>query len=102
MTSINRDVTAMFNKFAGVEIDMVETEVEVGGQTYKLPEVRFSNPSDPVLTGMQETAQKNKLHLRVWLPGSVGTMDFRMDRVNVNINKDVDGKWRVGKSFTLG
>lgn len=101
---MNHDVTSIFNKFAGQEIAIIEreSEVKIGKETYRLPEVTFANPQDPLLTGMEETAKKNGLHLRIWLPGTMGTMDIRMDRVNVHIGKDMDGKWRIGRQFTLG
>lgn len=104
MTSMNHDVTHIFNKFAGVEIAVKEEkkEMTIGGKKYEFVEADFENPNDPVLLGMEETAKKNNLSLRVWLPGTFGTMDYRLDRANVNVAKDPDGKWRVGKQFTLG
>ena len=100
----NHEVSALFNKFAGVEIAVKEEEKEItiGKDKYPYTHVEFANPSDPVLVGMNETAKKNGLSLRIWLPNSMGTMDYRLDRVNVNVQKDPDGKWRIGKTFSLG
>jgi hypothetical protein len=102
---MNHDVTNIFNKFAGQEIAVTETEKTHkmrNGQDYKYTHIAFADENDPLLTGMRETADKHGLSLRIWLPNSMGTCDMRMDRVNVHVNKDEDGKWRIGKQFNLG
>jgi hypothetical protein len=30
----------------------------------------------------------SKFHARIWLPNTIGTMDYRLDRVNLKIGKD--------------
>ena len=81
----NLDLSALFNKFVGKE---VQSPV-------------LSSP-DPVIEEMKEVACDNGLVLRVWFPGMMGTMDHRLDRLNARIEKDADGKWRVGSKFNLG
>ncbi|MBU6476123.1 MAG: hypothetical protein KGL10_06205 [Alphaproteobacteria bacterium] len=90
-------ITALFNKFAGREIQVVENArtMNIGGQTCTFDEVSPVN-GEPTLKEMEKTANDNGLRLRVWFPGTVGTMDLRMDRVNVRVSKAPDGKWRVG------
>ncbi|MBI3441178.1 MAG: hypothetical protein HY052_05170 [Proteobacteria bacterium] len=80
------DITRLFNKFAGKEV--------------KDPK-RVTTDIDLVLLGMAEVAKKNGLKLRVFFPGMVGTMDYKANRVNANIKKGTDGKYRVSH-FTAG
>jgi hypothetical protein len=98
--SPKRDVTHLFNKFAGREVPMKEEPFTVRGRTYT--QVKPVNSPDPVIDEMRDEAQKNGLKLRVWWPGVAGTCDFRMDRVNAHIEQAPDGKWRVSNKFDLG
>lgn len=105
MTSLNLDVSKMFNQFAGKEVPMVEEDIEMdfkhlGKITFT--EVRLADQNDATVKAMADHAKANNLNLRLWWPGTVGTMDFRMNRVNANIEKGDDGKWRVSKDFRLG
>jgi hypothetical protein len=51
---------------------------------------------------MQAEAVKHGLYVRLWLPGTVGTMDWQTKRVNVGVVKAADGKWRVNSDFSIG
>lgn len=102
---MKRDVSHIFNKFAGREVDMTErTQTidfkHVGKQTFTVVEPADKN--DPLLQEMRDEAKKHGLSLRLWWPGIAGTMDFRPDRVNAHIEKGADGKWRIGNKFNLG
>lgn len=104
MTSLNLDVSALFNKFANKEVQIIEEE-----RTYESPrlgKIPYTHveiaENEPTFKEMQEIAKAKNLSLRIWLPGTAGTADFRMDRVNVDVDKDEKGTWRVGKSFRLG
>ncbi|MBI1215719.1 MAG: hypothetical protein GC185_07870 [Alphaproteobacteria bacterium] len=98
------DVSSIFNKFAGREVPMTETErkMTIGGKEYSFNEVRPADQNDPVLGEMRDEAKKHGLSLRVWWEGIMGTMDYRTDRVNAHIEKGNDGKWRVGQRFNIG
>ena len=98
------NISHIFNKFAGREIDMNEVNrtITVGGQAYPYVDVQPADDNDPLLQDMENEAQKNGLSLRVWWPGMAGTMDYRLDRVNAHIEKGTDGKWRIGNRFDLG
>ncbi len=98
----NNSISAIFNRFAGKEIQVVETsrKMNIGGKEYSFDEVQPVK-DEPTLKEMQKVAHDNGLRLRVWFPGTVGTMDFRTDRVNVHVGKAPDGKWRVGGA-TIG
>ena len=106
MTPPNENsILAAFNKFAGREVDVIE---ETKTHHFKhlgditLTEVRLKDPNDAVLQEMRDEAAAMGLKLRVWLPGTVGTMDFRTDRLNVHIGKEDDGKYRVSKHIGIG
>jgi hypothetical protein len=98
------NVTSIFNKFAGREIAVVETQqtLDIGGETYTFNEVDFANPNDPTIKAMEKAAKDHGLHLRLWLPGSAGTADYRTDRVNAYVEKAADGKYRVTSKFGIG
>jgi hypothetical protein len=81
---MEKDITSLFNKFAGKELRHPNT--------YDI---------DPVQEEMAKIAKDNGLRLRVWFPGSIGTCDYDLSRVNVHVNRDPDGKYRI-KSFSRG
>jgi len=78
-------IAHLFNKFAGRE---VLAPMAMG--------------IDPTIQEMKKVAEDNGYKLRIWYPGSRGTMDHQPNRVNVHIEEGVDGKFRVGKKFNLG
>lgn len=98
--SPKRDVSHIFNKFAGREVPMKEEPVVIRGKTYH--QTKLVDENDPTLKEMHDAAKKAGLRLRVWLPGTMGTMDYRTDRVNAHVTKEADGKYRVGKKFNIG
>jgi hypothetical protein len=95
-----RDVSDIFNKFAGREVEMEARVVKVAGYTFT--EWEPKNNPDPIISEMEKTADLNGLSLRVWWPGIGGTCDYRTDRVNAHIEREDDGKWRVQPRFDLG
>lgn len=98
--SPKRDVSHIFNKFAGREVPMKEEPVVVRGKTYT--QTKLVDENDATLQEMRDAAKAAGLRLRVWLPGTMGTMDYRTDRVNAHVEKGSDGKYRVGTKFNIG
>src|SRR3954471_13961511 len=98
-----KSITEIFNQFAGKEIQVVETTQNfvIGGKNYPVTDVTPAS-NEPTLQAMKNAAAQNGLKLRVWFPGTVGTMDFRTDRVNAHVNKGADGKYRVQNNFNIG
>ena len=82
-----KDLTRLFNQFAG--------------KALKDPK-RLTKDADMTIVQMQKVAKDNGLRLRVWFPESMGTMDFRTDRVNAHVVKAKDGTYRVTKKFNIG
>ncbi len=81
------DLKKIFGKFAGKEL--------------KDPN-RTTRDCDDVLDSMKAAAKKNGLHLRMWFPGTIGTMELRLDRVNAHVKQGKDGKFRVSNRFEIG
>ena len=99
------DISKIFNKFAGREVEMLEEEKTLHLKSLgdiKLTEVTLKNPNDPVVKEMSDEAAKNGLSLRLWWPGIMGTMDYNTSRVNAHIEKEADGKYRISPHFSLG
>jgi hypothetical protein len=98
----NTDLSKQFARFAGREVDATERKQShvFGGKTYESVSVSLSD-TDPVIAEIRKAA--GHLTLRVWTPDSIGTMDFRLDRLNIYVDKDpADGKYKVGNRFHLG
>jgi len=82
-----KNVTELFNKFAGRELK------DPGRVTCDI---------DSTLGEIEQVAKDNGLKLRIWFPGTVGTMDYRTDRINVHVEKDAAGKFIVSDKFKIG
>lgn len=53
------------------------------------------NKDDTTISAIKVEAEKVGLHLRVWLPRTMGTMDYRMDCLNVHVEEQEDGTFQV-------
>lgn len=87
---MEKDILSVFNKYAGKEVAVVET-----------PYLDFQE-NDATITAIEKDARENGLSVRVWLPGSFGTMDMNPHRLNVHVEKEADGQYRVQPKFNLG
>ena len=94
------DVSKIFNKYAGREVEMKSELREVCG--YKFYEHSLKNNPDPVISAMEKEAKKHGLSLRVMWDGMGGTCDYNTSRVNASIEQGADGKWRIARNFGLG
>ena len=100
-----KDITEIFNRFAGREVPMVEIQKTHNsfGETYTDTVLQLANPNDPTLQEMQKVAKDNGLTLRFfWPTHGRGIDDAKPDRVNVHIGKAADGKYRISKNFKVG
>jgi hypothetical protein len=99
----NKKLTAQFNKFVGRVVTVTETprSIEVGGRTYNTASHAIAK-GDKLLGQLREAARKAGFSLRVWLPGTRGTMDYRPSRLNVTLKKEKDGKFRIQDNIRFG
>ena len=92
----NNQLKAIFDRFAGREVEVVtNTPLPGRGASVKL------NPQDEAVTELRKAVEDAGYSLRVWLPNTIGTMDYRTNRVNVSVNPDMKGVYRIG-SFRIG
>lgn len=73
-------LTSIFAKYAGREVDA-------------------NDRNDSTLKELRDELDQAGFKLRVWTPGSMGSMDHRMDRVNIHLG---NGKCKIGNSFKVG
>ena len=81
-----------FKEYIGKEIDVREKPVtyKIGNENYE--EVQYSvSENDPILTEIFNKSSKT----RVILPDMMVTMDYDTTRLNVHIDKDDKGTWRI-------
>lgn len=100
---MDRDVSAQFNKFAGKEVAVTEKpwELDIGGTKYTGVNAHIDE-NDATYKDLVAEVKKTGLKLRLWMPGSAGTMDFQMNHLNVRVNKEADGKYRIQPRIDLG
>ncbi len=97
---MDNNISRAFNKFAGREIPMTKEVHEFRGKKYE--SVRIEDENHPTLVEMRELAESMGLKLRLWTPDSMGTMDYRLDRLNAHVVEDPTGKFVISSKFDLG
>lgn len=90
-------VLKAFDKFVGQE---VLTQTIQSGE-HKGIKISYSDvkDDDKIVKDITTQAAKEGMKLRVWLPKTVGTMDYRQDRINVEVKADSDGKHTVERFY---
>ena len=78
-----------FDKFVGKKVEVFIKEYEYKVKKYSQHEIK---ENDAVITEATEELKKQGMHLRCWLPDTIGTMDLRNDRVNFYIEEKEDIK----------
>lgn len=94
------DLKAIFGRFAGREVPLEEKIIDIGGGGY--PRLSFKHDPDPTLETLKEEAAKHGLDVRVWIPGTMGTTEVDRNRLNIYIDKDKYGAWKIQPDFHLG
>ena len=84
-------------EFVGRAVAVEETNGEIVlervKRTVKYVDYKIVD-GDPVYEELKAKAGKN---LRVWLPNTMGTMDYNLNRVNAYIEKDADGVFKIAR-----
>jgi len=98
------NLTEIFGAFAGREVAMKEEKLKlkIRGREMEFDQVELADANDPVLAEISQAAAKSGLSLRVFWPGIMGTADYQPSRLNIGIQKEEDGKWRISPDFRLG
>lgn len=83
---------SQFDKYVGRKVLVKETQetIKIGGKDYDHINYEIET-GDTVVAEIQKEYPK----VRVWLPNTMGTMDYRLDRLNVHIEKQTDGSFVV-------
>lgn len=91
-------LTAIFEKFAGREVDTVNSANPANGrESVKI------DPQDPALMELRVAIEDIGCMLRVFTPSAMmGTMDYRPNRVNITLMPDDTGIYRIPKSWKMG
>jgi hypothetical protein len=89
-----------FESFVGktVLVNKTTETAKIGGKEYSNPRCKISN-EDVVIAEVCEVATKHSLRCRVWLPGTIGTMDYRLDRLNVKVEEQTDGSFQITRIY---
>lgn len=93
------DLKKTFAKYAGREVDATETVHQTKWGDFTSVHL---NQADPVLTSLFQEAAQAGLEVRLWTPGTAGTCDHVVTRLNVYVEKEPDGKYRITDNFHLG
>lgn len=94
------DLKAIFERFADMEIPVLEKPYEFGSARMLGP-TRYVDENSALVREMREAARDNGLSLRFIIPGQPVTTDFREDRVSVFLERANDGSWRPN-AFGIG
>jgi len=81
-----------FDSFLGKEVLVKITPREYKGFNCDKYDV---SEEDMTIPSLEAEALKDGLSLRVWLPHMMGTMDYRLDRLNVHIDEQKDGTFQI-------
>lgn len=76
-----------YEKYVGTQVAVVESEPDSKGRTHL--EIK---KGDSVLS---EIISAHGDNVRVFLPGMFGTMDFNPSRLNVSVEKQADGSYKI-------
>lgn len=92
-----------FKDYIGKKIGVQEKEVEFsfkGSTPIKFTECHLDE-NEPTIAALEKEWSGTSHKFRVWLPNTMGTMDYWADRLNVYIEKNDDGDFVI-KRFATG
>lgn len=91
----------VLQEFIGRKVRVEEKEMTFTSSRYG--ERKYTHcavaDDDEVMHELNIEAAKLGLNIRTWTPNSIGTCDFRTDRVNVRLDKSEDGTYSITKVY---
>jgi len=84
------DSDPVFEEYIGQEVLCVEEKFDLRG--VKFTEVSLAEKDTTIADFILKHAAKT---VRVWLPNTMGTMDWDTNRINVYVEKNEDGKYVI-------
>jgi len=92
-----------FQRFVGRPVKIIEekySRTNHKGETKEYVEETYDE-NDATISEIRVAAREADLRLRVWTPKTVGTMDFRTDRINVKMENVGEGFFQI-KQINVG
>jgi hypothetical protein len=89
---MSHDLSPLIQQFLNQKVEVTEHRrtFQLGGKPYTFTEVEYVE-SDRTITALKTAAGGEGLYLRVFTPGTMGTTDWRTDRLNAYVEKSPDG-----------
>jgi len=100
MSAMEDKLTEILAEFVGKEVLFDNNPVTVDGTTYDRLSLSLSDTTVTSLRQAFAAAGIDKVALR--LPGAHYTEDYDPDRVEVDVEQDTNGKWRIAPVPTFG
>ena len=92
-----------FQRFVGRPVKIIEknySRTNYKGETKEYVEETYDE-NDATISEIRVVARDADLKLRIWTPKTVGTMDFRTDRINVKMENVGEGFFQI-KQINVG
>lgn len=104
LINMNRDILKFFKAFIGdkVLIDKSYKEYNSEALGLRLYSQYELSKKDLTVAKIKSLADYYELKFRLWLPMSIGTMDFVNDRLNVHVQQKDDTEEYYIKEINLG
>lgn len=101
---MNRDILKFFNGFVGNKVLVNKTVKEYNSETLGLRSYNqyAVSKEDLTVSKIKSLADYYELKFRLWLPTSVGTRDFVMNRLNVHVQQKDNTEEYYIKEINLG
>jgi hypothetical protein len=93
----------LIQEFLNETVDVTECSqtFTVDGKKITFEFARVAD-DDPTIAALSLAAEAEGFDLRIWTPGTMGTMEHRPDRLNAFVRKSPDGThYRIAK-LTIG
>ena len=87
-------IPPVLQAFFNQKVEVTETPQNYRGQTRYVCDIA---PTDTTIQQFRDAAAQEGLTVRVWLPGTGGTMDMKGNRLNVHVGQSFNGDWKIEK-----